>query len=162
MELKEYGRAVVDLDEAIRIDEANGRDFLVANTMIQRARVRLRQGRYSQALADVSRATQMSPQDARAPDLLARILATCPEAEYRDGDRAVNLAVRACELTAWKDPAKLNTLAAAKAESGDFEAAIIWQTRANPLFNQDKDTSDGLARLRLYRSRLPYRETKPK
>ncbi len=70
-------------------------------------------------------------------------------------------ATRASELTEWKDPKKLDTLAAAYAESGDFDAAVKWQTQAIALFREDKDRTEGAARLKLYQARTPYRQTRP-
>jgi hypothetical protein len=48
-------------------------------------------------------------------------------------------------------------LAAALAESGDFEEAILWQERVvqDPLF---KDSAEEQMRLRGYRKKQPYRE----
>jgi Flp pilus assembly protein TadD len=55
---------------------------------------------------------------------LARILAVAPDPALRNGAEAVPLARRACELTQFKDPSFLNTLAAALAESGNFDEAV--------------------------------------
>ena len=40
---------------------------------------------------------------------LAWLQATCPEAKARDGKQAVEHATRACELSAWKEAAFLDT-----------------------------------------------------
>ena len=55
----------------------------------------------------------------------------------------------------------LDTLAAAHAETGDFDAAMKWQTKANPLFTKPGEKTEGEQRLRLYQDKKPYRETKP-
>jgi hypothetical protein len=57
-------------------------------------------------------------------DELAWLLATYPEANVRDGAKAVRLAERACELTNRRVPAFLATLAAAYAETGDFSRGL--------------------------------------
>ncbi len=57
---------------------------------------------------------------------LAWVLSTSTNDELRDGDRAVELATLACEVTDYKAPHILSTLASAYAEKGDFEKAIEW------------------------------------
>ena len=51
-------------------------------------------------------------------------MATCRDANSRNGARAIASSTKACELTDWKDAFCLTTLAAAQAETGDFEAAL--------------------------------------
>ena len=88
---------------------------------------------------------------------LAWIHATCPDARYRDGKKAVVLATKSCEPSQWKNACDLNILAAACAESGDFESAVKWETRAIELGGDDKQEQE--LRLELYRERKPYHET---
>jgi len=88
----------------------------------------------------------------------AWLWATCPDAQLRDGKRAVQSAARACELTGWKDAGALDTLAAAYAEAGDFSKAIESQERAIKLFTDVTLRKVGEARLKLYRDGKPYRE----
>ena len=62
------------------------------------------------------------------------VLATCPEDRIRDGKRAVELAKRACELSSRQVATCVETLAAAYAEAGDFEAACDTQARRSVCF----------------------------
>lgn len=59
----------------------------------------------------------------------AWLLATGRDDSVRDGARAVKLAGRACSLTN-DDPGMLDTLAAAQAEAGQFDAAVRTAERA--------------------------------
>ena len=113
------------------------------------------------AIADLNEAIRLEGGNAWSHNSLAWVCATCPEARYRDGKRAVASATRACELSEWKEAYMLGTLAAACAEAGDFDAAVKWQTKANALFSDDSDKAKGAAWLKLYRARKPYRETQP-
>ena len=55
----------------------------------------------------------------------------------------------------------LEALAAAYAEAGDFDAAVHYQTCANPLYTETRQKTDGEARLKLYQARKPYRQATP-
>ena len=57
---------------------------------------------------------------------LSWVLSTSNKDEVRDGDRALELAIKACESSDYKKPHILSTLAAAHAEKGDFKKAIEW------------------------------------
>ncbi|NMH65334.1 tetratricopeptide repeat protein [Shewanella salipaludis] len=94
---------------------------------------------------------------------VAWILATCPEAEYRNGDRAVALALELLRHDQ-EDPTHLDNLAAAYAESGDFNAAIATQEKAIQALKQQStaaDTQEFESRLSMYQQRRAFREVFP-
>jgi hypothetical protein len=100
----------------------------------------------------------------RYPDLYwaherkAWILATSPDATYRDGRLAVAAATRASELTNGRDGRVLSTLAAAYAEIGDFATAVRWQERAlEQVAAEGRSLKPEQDRLSLYRSAKPFR-----
>jgi eukaryotic-like serine/threonine-protein kinase len=88
---------------------------------------------------------------------IAWLRATCADPTYRDAAGALAAAKRACDLTDWKNPAYLDTLAAAYAESSDFKNAIAWQTKAVDLA---PDEFRGLwrYRLELYQAGISYED----
>jgi tetratricopeptide (TPR) repeat protein len=125
----------------------------------ERGLARSRLGDYGAAITDFAKAIELNPNDPMAYNNLAWILATCPDERCRDGQRAFELAVRACELTKYVVPFYFDTLAAAYAQAGDFDHAIQWQTKARSQTPQDNPLWKGMnARLDLYRSGVPYRE----
>jgi tetratricopeptide (TPR) repeat protein len=75
------------------------------------------------AIAEYEHAARISAQDPQARNNLAWLLATSSDASIRDGNRAIELANQAVQLSRGKDPNYLRTLAAACAESGRFTEA---------------------------------------
>ena len=91
----------------------------------------------------------------------AWLWATCPDPKYRDGEKAVVSATKACEITQWKQSHILDTLAAAYAETGDFDSAMEWQTKANMLNLEPEYKTKGEIRLKLYKNKKTFRGTTP-
>src|SRR5205085_9091686 len=87
-----------------------------------RARLYFQQGNFAAALVDHKKASELDQENPNTHCKLAWIWATCPNAKFRDGHRAVQAASRACVLTDWKKADCFDVLAAALAEAGDFES----------------------------------------
>ena len=126
-------------------------------------------GRYEDAVKSLANEVEIdrrefgeqNPMTLYAMNQLAWMQATCPAAEVRNGAQAVKLATRACELTEWREPMHVDTLAAAYSETGDFDSAIKWQKKAiNLLTKKEPAEWPGQFddRLKLYQSGKPYRE----
>jgi tetratricopeptide (TPR) repeat protein len=109
----------------------------------------------SAAFAEVVR---LDPTEARCHNQLAWLLATGPGG-IRNGARAVTHATQACELSGWKTPTYIDTLAAAHAEIGDFDRALEFEQRAlaSPAFEK-ADGKGGRERLALYQQQKKYRD----
>ncbi len=121
------------------------------------------QGRYDAARRDYTRTIELKGDYPWPYDKVARLLATCPEAEFRDGPRAVEYAKAACRLLRPRSQVRyrfLDTLAAAHAEVGNFAEAVKFQKKAvqmAPLPIRWKFQQ----RLALYEQNKPYREPPP-
>jgi tetratricopeptide (TPR) repeat protein len=87
-------------------------------------------GQYGEGLKDYETATQLSPDWPDLMNSLAWSLATCPDASLRDGARAVRLAQQVCEKTNDREANMLSTLAAAYAETGQYDQAIATAQKA--------------------------------
>jgi len=88
-----------------------------------------KQGRYGEAQDRFTKALELDPNCTEARNSLAWLLATCKDASFRDGKRALELALKAAEQagSAWYT---LDTLAAAYAADGQFELAVKTQEKA--------------------------------
>lgn len=153
MRLKREPEALLDANAAVALKPNS------AEAYYYRAHLQVLRRKFGEARADFERLVELDHRSASL-NSLAWLCATCPDDMVRDGTRAVKLAKEACDLTDWKDGHLLDTLAAAYAEAGDFNAAAKWQEQA-------VSKSAGLSfsvrssmerRLQLYQERKPYRE----
>ena len=128
-------------------------------------------GDQAAAIADYEKAFKMNPDDWGLLNNFSWVLATAPDAKLRDGKRALDLGLKACEKTNYKRPHILSTLAAAYAETGDFENAKKWSAEAVKLASvkpkedaedADDDMSDMKEELQKendsYKDKKPWRE----
>ena len=115
------------------------------------------QGRVREALAQWRAGLRVDPDDLPLLGQTAWVLATNPNASVRNADEAVELAARAVKLSAAKDPAILDTLAAAYAEAGRFPEAV--QTARQALAHASEPAAGDLkARIALYEAKRPFRD----
>ncbi len=146
---REYDSAISEFSKAIDINPKDA----VAYTY--RADAYEKQARYKEAILDYNKAIEIDSKYVLAYNNLAWILSTAKEPRIRNGEKALELALKACELTDWKNPSCLDTLAAAYARLGDFANAIKWQEKAleSPELSNNANAQQ---RLILYREHKAY------
>ena len=81
-------------------------------------------GRFTEALKHYEEAVRLDPGFPWSANNLAWVLATCPDEKLRDGRRAIEFARLAIKVPRAEVPDFVNTLAAAYATAGDFDAAV--------------------------------------
>ena len=115
-------------------------------------------GKATEAIADYEKAYKIMPKDSGLLNNFAWVLATTPDDKLRNGKRAVEMATQACEITDYKLPHILSTLAAAYAEIGDFENAKKWSAKAVEIGLKDQD-AELKKELESYQQNKPWRES---
>jgi tetratricopeptide (TPR) repeat protein len=148
---KQSHKAIEKFTVAIEADGKNSLGYAM------RGNAYLTLGKHAEAIRDFEQATKLVPNDAEVQNNFAWVLATTPEAKLRDGHRAIELATKACQSTGYKAAYILSTLAAGYAETGDFETAIKWSSKAVEL-GEAKDKSELEKELASYKNKKPWRE----
>jgi len=113
------------------------------------------------ATEQYEKAIQLKADDADALNNLAWIRAANSKAALRNGEEAVRLAQRACEVTRYRRAVMIGTLAAAYAEAGRFTEAIAAAGKAQAVAYDlgQKDTAEKNGELlKLYRAGVAYHE----
>ncbi len=121
----------------------------------------LQKGNVDEAITQYQKALQITPDDADVLNNLAWLLATCPDAHFRDGVQAVRYAGRACELTYYQKATFIGTLAAAYAEAGRFDDAVATAQKACTLAFESGDQNllnKNQELVTLYQAHQPYHE----
>jgi tetratricopeptide (TPR) repeat protein len=124
--------------------------------------VLIQQGRVGDAIEQWQETLAAEPENGNAKSNLAWVFATYPEASFRDGLKAVQLAEQALQLSGGKNALIFRTLAAAYAENGRFAEAIESAQRGFELATEQANS--GLAaelqnNILLYRAGSPLRDT---
>jgi tetratricopeptide (TPR) repeat protein len=117
-------------------------------------------GQWAEAVPCYRRALELAPDDVVSLHRLAWVLATSPDDAIRNGPEAVALAERACRLTNRRDALALDALAAACAETGQFERAAGAATEAVSIARSQGAETLALQlaqRLEGYRDGRPFR-----
>jgi len=150
----ELRAALTDLNAAV------GRDAKNAAALTFRAEVQAALSNFSAAADDYRKARALDPGNGHCCQSVAWLLATCPDARYRNPKLAVEAALEAIKLDGESDHRYLDTLAAAYAADGQFELAAETQAKTIATARANKQPSDVVdklaARLNRYKQGKPY------
>jgi Flp pilus assembly protein TadD len=147
----EYDLAISDFNEAAQLEPR------FCEIFADRGIAHFQLGNFGAAISDYEHALSIEWRHANTLNNLSWLLATCPEDQFRNGIRAVKCATRACELMGYDVWYCVGTLAAALAESGDFDQAAELAATSLRLA-PEHERSGCRSRLLCYRTGVPYRE----
>ena len=151
-----FDEATVHLTEALRLDPNFARaHYYLGQILAQREKL-------NEAVTHFEETIRLRPGWAETIKDLAWLLAARQETTIHNPEKAIRFAQRACELTNYKRPEFLDTLAVAYAAAGDFSKAIEIGEKALELCqsseqNMLKEKIEN--RLVLYKAGKPYIET---
>jgi tetratricopeptide (TPR) repeat protein len=118
-------------------------------------------GKRAEGLAHWRQALSRDPDNVQVLNEAAWVLSTTEDASLRNGAEAVSMAEHAVGLTSGHEPAIIGTLAAAYAETGDFEKAAATDRRAADLATQQGNTQLAAtlaSRLAQFEAKTPIRQ----
>ena len=156
--LKDVGRnedALAHANRALRLKPDYADAHYNLGTVLQRL------GRIEEAIAHYRDVLRIQPDYVEAHLDLAWLWATVPDPNIRDGQRALKHAQLAARPAGEENPSVLETLAAAYAELGKFDEAVLWQEKAIQM-TPDGQQDVVRARLELYKQGKPCRENPTK
>ena len=114
--------AVDDLNTAIEIDPQYPMLYIV------KAQILELKGDCQAVIENYEKAMSFDPEKFNTKGDIAWILAACPDSNFRDGEKALELAAEFYDSD--QNHEILRTVAAAYADIGDFENALIYQKKA--------------------------------
>jgi spermidine synthase len=118
-------------------------------------------GKYDLAIENLTKAIELKPDNIDVLNKLAWLFAAVDNTSIHNAQKAVEFAQRGCELTDYKDPMLLDTLAIAYAAAGRFDEA---KATAEKALNIAKETGrENLVvgiqeRIKFYEAGQPYRQ----
>lgn len=152
--LGKFDEAISNWSEGLRLNPND------ANALAMRGFCYNNKEQFNEALKDYYKAIQIDPKNDSAWNNLGWQRATCPIASMRNGKEAVEAATKACDLSNWKKWTRVDTLAAAFAEAGDFQQAVKYQKQALDMSAKGNRQREAMQnRLSLYEKQQPFRAT---
>lgn len=153
-QLRRFQQALNDYSRAVAIDPEN------AEFYANRGDAYRSLGEWDKAATDFRKCITLDQSFGRAYQSAAWLMATCPDAQFRNQDLAVRAAEKAIQLDGESDYIYLDTLAAALANAGQFDGAE--KTLQKAIGAAPKENVAPLReRLSLYHSRRPFRQPIP-
>jgi tetratricopeptide (TPR) repeat protein len=132
-EAERYPESMAEYDRVEQLDPNEHRVWFLRGIALRFA------GCMGDAVRAYERAIERQTDNTLALNNLADLLASCADASFHDGPRAVELARQACVQDEWTTPILVETLAQAYARNRDFERAVETQEEALALHRQDAD-----------------------
>jgi tetratricopeptide (TPR) repeat protein len=149
--LRQTGDALREFSKAVELEAT------YAPALVNRGEAYVALGRYGDAAADFRAAIAADPNQPRAYQAAAWLMATCPDGHYRDEKLAIEAANKALELDG-ENYRNLESLAAAQASAGQYAEAKATQEKAIANVPRDELVA-AEKRMALYQKDLAYRET---
>jgi tetratricopeptide (TPR) repeat protein len=120
----------------------------------------LAKGEIADGIRQFEKTLEIAPRSVPALNNLAWIFATYPDATFRNGAKALELAQQADEFSGHGNPVILRTLAAAYANAGQFSRAIEVGQLALSFIDRQSPLANALQReIAGYQASQPYRES---
>jgi tetratricopeptide (TPR) repeat protein len=121
-------------------------------------------GKTEEAIKEFTEVLKLNPEDLGTLSYLAQILATHDNPGIRNPSEAIRLAEKACDLTVYKRPELLDTLAQAYATAGRFAEAVTTTEKALEL--SLPSGNEGLIKnlqksLKYYKDKIEERKSSP-
>jgi tetratricopeptide (TPR) repeat protein len=151
-QLRQFDKALGDYHQAVKWDPDN------PERITNRGDAYRSLGQWERAANDYRQAIRLDRAFGRAFQSAAWLMATCPDAEFRNPELAVRAAQKAIELDGQRDYIYLDTLAAAWASSNQFDKAQDVVRRAIQLAPAE-NSAPLKHRLELYRNGQPFHQS---
>jgi tetratricopeptide (TPR) repeat protein len=149
---RKYAEAMADYESIVKLEPNDPEVYCGRGSVYRHMRL------YDKARKDFEHAKELNGHAWQPYYSLAWLLATCPDLAFRDGQKALEFAKKARELS-HNTPDTVDIMAAACDEAGDFQQAVQLEEEYLKLPGVDPDLiPQAKARLELYRAGKPFRE----
>ncbi|MEK6238523.1 MAG: tetratricopeptide repeat protein, partial [Planctomycetales bacterium] len=161
LEKKQFEQSLSDFQVAEKLapDHAKTRYLLGLHWM--------RTGEYRKAIDALEQATKLDPEYPPPLRALAKILAACPDAAFRDGKKSVEIGLKAWAVGHWHSNATRAVIAMGYAESGNFDGAVktaqivLDQSKSPRRHDPESLREQYSEQLKLYQNKQPFRFSSP-